>query len=40
MTEQSPVLEWLRSGVPLSLLCDLASPDGPDSAEIIRSERD
>jgi hypothetical protein len=30
--------EWLRSGVPLSLLLDLASPDGPDSREIARRE--
>jgi hypothetical protein len=30
---------WLRSGVPLSLLLDLASPDGPDSTEIARRER-
>ncbi len=39
MSEQSPVLDWLRSGVPLSLLCDLAFPEGPDSAEIIRIEQ-
>jgi hypothetical protein len=30
--------EWLRHGVPLSLLLDLASPDGPDSREIARCE--
>jgi hypothetical protein len=30
--------EWLRNGVPLSLLLDLASPEGPDSLEIARHE--
>jgi hypothetical protein len=34
----SPVLAWLRSGVPLSLLLDLADPDGPDSRAIAREE--
>ena len=28
----------LRAGVPLSLLCDLADPDGPPSREILTSE--
>jgi hypothetical protein len=37
MTE-SRVYEWLRAGVPLSLLLDLASPAGPDSREIARQE--
>jgi hypothetical protein len=35
----STAFEWLRGGVPLSLLLDLALPDGPDSAEIARTER-
>jgi hypothetical protein len=28
----------LRAGVPLSLLCDLAEPDGPPSREIYTAE--
>jgi hypothetical protein len=28
----------LRAGVPLSLICDLASPDGPPSREILTAE--
>ena len=36
---ESRVFEWLRAGVPLSLLLDLAAPDGPDSREIARHER-
>ena len=28
----------LRAGVPLSLLCDLAYPDGPPSREILTAE--
>lgn len=36
---ESMAFGLLRSGVPLSLLLDLASPDGPDSAEIARHER-
>ena len=39
MTGESRVFEWLRCGVPLSLLLDLASPTGPDSREIARYER-
>lgn len=39
MTGTSLAFEWLRHGVPLSLLVDLASPDGPDSREIARRER-
>lgn len=37
--ESSRAFEWLRCGVPLTLLLDLASPDGPDSREIARHER-
>lgn len=39
MTGESRVFEWLRCGVPLSLLLDLASPEGPDSREIAQHER-
>jgi hypothetical protein len=39
MSGESAAFAWLRSGVPLSLLLDLAAPEGPDSAEIARSER-
>ena len=28
----------LRAGVPLSLICDLAFPDGPPSREILSAE--
>jgi len=38
MNTESAVFEWLRAGVPLSLLLDLASPGGPDSREIARRE--
>lgn len=36
---ESRAFEWLRAGVPLSLLLDLACPEGPDSREIARRER-
>lgn len=32
------VMGWLRGGVPLTLLADLADPDGPPSREILRRE--
>ena len=32
--------DWLRAGVPLSLLLDLAAPEGPDSRAIARYERE
>ncbi len=38
MNGESTVFAWLRAGVPLSLLVDLASPAGPDSREIARTE--
>lgn len=38
MSSESEAFEWLRAGVPLSLLLDLASPTGPDSREIARHE--
>lgn len=34
-----PVMELLAAGVPLSLLCDLAEQQGPDSELIARVER-
>lgn len=37
--DASRAYEWLRCGVPLTLLLDLALPDGPDSREIARHER-
>lgn len=37
--ESSRAYEWLRCGVPLTLLLDLASPEGPDSRAIARYER-
>lgn len=38
MTASPAVLALLASGVPLSLLADLADPAGPDSVEIARRE--
>ncbi len=35
-----PGLDWLRQGIPLSLLMDLAPETGPDSASIADSEID
>ncbi len=32
------VMAWLRAGVPLTLLADLADPAGPPSREILRRE--
>jgi hypothetical protein len=34
----SPALDLLAAGIPLTLLLDLALPEGPDSAYIYRSE--
>jgi hypothetical protein len=31
-------MEWLSSGIPLSLLIDLLDPAGPDSRRICRDE--
>ena len=40
--EHSPadeaVMSMLHDHVPLSLLCDLTSPEGPESAEILAEE--
>lgn len=35
----SPVMTWLAHGLPISLLLDLAEPEGPNSPEIARLER-
>lgn len=32
-------MQLLRAGVPLSLLLDLADPDGPDTRAIMEAER-
>jgi hypothetical protein len=36
----SDVMRSLRAGVPISLLADLASADGPDSVGILLAEAD
>ncbi|WP_432486192.1 hypothetical protein [Kineococcus esterisolvens] len=33
-----PVMEMLSEHIPLSLIMDMASPDGPHSEELLRSE--
>jgi hypothetical protein len=40
ITPQGAARTWslLRAGVPLSLLCDLADPEGPPSREIYTAE--
>jgi hypothetical protein len=40
MAGESVVFEWLRAGVPLSLLLDLALPEGPDSRAIAHWEKE
>ena len=41
-TEQDPadeaMMSMLHEHVPLSLLCDLTAPEGPESAEILAEE--
>ena len=39
MTEPHPAMRLLRAGVPLSLLLDLADPEGPDTRAIMEAER-
>jgi hypothetical protein len=38
--EGPPSLAWLllRAHIPISLLCDLAEPDGPNSRQILAAE--
>lgn len=36
---ESPVMAWLAAGLPITLLVDLADPDGPDSPVINATER-
>lgn len=38
MTPTDHVMALLAAGVPLSLLCDLAEPRGPESAAILLDE--
>ena len=38
MPVPAPVLDWLRNGIPLTLIMDLASAKGPDSQAIARTE--
>ena len=38
MAKSAHVLDLLRSGIPLSLLMDLACASGPDSVAIARNE--
>lgn len=38
MAKSAHVIDLLRSGIPLSLLMDLACASGPDSVAIARSE--
>ena len=37
-TDDAHVMELLQEHVPLALLCDLSTPDGPPSAEILAEE--
>ena len=32
-------MRWLRAGIPMSLLLDLADPAGPDTSGIMAEER-
>ena len=34
-----PLMHWLAGGLPITLLCDLVDPDGPDSAAVNAAER-
>jgi hypothetical protein len=37
-SEDSEVMDLLQEHVPLALLCDLSTPEGPHSAEILAEE--
>lgn len=37
-TQEPDVMDLLQEHVPLALLCDLSTPDGPHSAEILAEE--
>ena len=37
-SDESDVMELLQEHVPLALLCDLTTPEGPHSAEILAEE--
>jgi len=36
--QEPDVMDLLQEHVPLALLCDLSTPDGPHSAEILAEE--
>ncbi|GAA0297730.1 hypothetical protein [Kineococcus aurantiacus] len=37
-TAHEPVMEMLSEHIPLSLIMDMVSPDGPHSAELLAAE--
>jgi hypothetical protein len=37
-SDDSEVMDLLQEHVPLALLCDLSTPEGPHSAEILAEE--
>jgi hypothetical protein len=37
-TDESEVMDLLQEHVPLALICDLSTPEGPHSAEILAEE--
>jgi hypothetical protein len=37
-SDESEVMDLLQEHVPLALLCDLSTPEGPHSAEILAEE--
>ena len=37
-TDESEVMDLLQEHVPLALICDLSTPEGPHSAEILAKE--
>jgi hypothetical protein len=39
VSESHPAMQLLRAGIPLSLLLDLADPEGPDTRGIMKAER-
>jgi hypothetical protein len=39
VSESHPAMQLLRAGIPLSLLLDLANPEGPDTRGIMEAER-
>jgi hypothetical protein len=37
-SDESEVMDLLQEHVPLALICDLSTPEGPHSAEILAEE--